>query len=541
MPVLPKSFLTLGASLLTARTAAKLRKTKSAVPAQQRTLRELTTRLAATEQGRAHGITAGLPYAKFARVPLCTYEQLLPQIERMKQGQENVLWPGRCAFYAVSSGTTAGRTKYLPITEGMLQHFRQAGLASLFYYTARVGHAGVFRGRHLFLGGSTALTALPDTGGKPSYGGDLSGITALNLPGWAEKHLYEPGAAIAQLADWPEKIAAIAARTHQLDISLLAGIPSWLLILAEAVREQAREGKARPTNLQAVWPNFECLVHGGVPLTPFQDELRLACGPGVNFHEVYPASEGFIAAQDAENAMGLRLIADAGLFFEFLPFADFDETRLDQLGPKVVPLEGVKPGVDYALLLTTPAGLCRYVIGDIVRFTSTEPPRLIYVGRTKLQLSAFGEHVIEKEITDTLQTVCTRHGWTIVNFHVAPLFINTITGQTRGRHEWWVELRPGTVATPTGPILAPELDAELQRLNDDYEAKRKGGGLEAPIVRLVMPGIFEQWMRSHGKWGGQNKVPRCRSDRLVADELAQIARFRADTVAPWGPSPTSGK
>ncbi|MBP6507379.1 MAG: GH3 auxin-responsive promoter family protein [Opitutaceae bacterium] len=536
MPVLPKSLLTLGASLMTARTAAKLRKKNTALPAQDRTLQALLTPLAGTEQGRACGLERGLTYAQFsARTPLRSYAQLGPQIERMQRGEANVLWPGRCALYAVSSGTTTGRKKQLPVTEEMLRHFRRASLASLLYYTARVGHAGVFRGRHLLFGSSTRLSPLSAPPSPPAYGADLSGLAALNLPGWADRHFYEPGAAIAQLEDWPAKVAAIADRTHHRDISLLAGNPAWLLILADAVRTRAGNGnrKARFTHLQAVWPNLECLVHSGVPLAPFADELRLACGSGVNFHEVYPAAEGFIAAQDGESTQGLRLITDAGLFFEFLPLRDFDEDHLVLLGPKVVPLAGVKTGVDYVLILTTPAGLCRYVLGDVVRFTSTEPPRLLYVGRTQLQLSAFGERVIEKELTDSIVTVCQRHAWTIVNFHVAPLSTHSLTGQNRGRHEWWIELRPGTVATPTGPVLAAELDAELQKLNADYAAKRKGGGLEPPIVRLVMPGIFEQWQRSRDQWGGQNKVPRCRSDRLIADELAQIARFRPDTQPPW--------
>jgi hypothetical protein len=410
----------------------------------------------------------------------------------------------------------------------MLAHFRKAGLDSLLYYTVRVQHAGIFRGRHLFLGGATSLDQIEEVKPHVAYAGDLSGITALNLPGWVEKHLYEPGRTIAQMTDWPKKIDAIVERTRSLDITLLAGIPSWVLILAAALRERSTQGKRRVTSLQGLWPNLECFVHGGVPIAPFYDELRAALGPTVKFHEVYPASEAFIAAQDSEPVAGLRLMAHAGIFYEFLPMADFDESRLDQIGTKAVPLSGVKPGVDYALLLTTPAGLARYVIGDVVRFISTEPPRLIYVGRTKLQLSAFGEHVIEKEVTDTLLAVCRRHDWTIVNFHVAPLFVNSLTGQNRGRHEWWIELKPGTVATPTGPQMALELDAELQRLNDDYAAKRKGGGLDAPFVRLVMPGVFQHWLTFHGKWGGQHKMPRCRSDRVIADELAQVTNFAVD-------------
>ena len=168
------------------------------------------------------------------------------------------------------------------------------------------------------------------------------------------------------------------------------------------------------------------------------------------------------------------------------------------------------------------------MIGDVVRFTSTLPPRLIYAGRTKLQLSAFGEHLIEKELTDALVAICRRQGWTIVNFHVAPLFANSLTGQVRGRHEWWIELRPGTAMTPKGPQMATALDTELQRLNSDYAAKRKGGGLEPPVVRLVMPGVFEHWLTFHGKWGGQHKMPRCRNDRVIADELAHVTHFAHD-------------
>lgn len=528
-----KTLVNIGTSFLTSRTIKKLKARGVAVPSQQKTFACLREKLVKTAYGQDFGLAARTSYEEFqTRLPLRTYEDFMPYIERMKRGEENVLWPGRCSFYAVSSGTTAGRTKFLPVTEDMIAHFRKAGLDSLLYYTARIGHSGVFQGKHLFLGGSTTLSRLEESK-YPAYVGDLSGITALNLPGWVERRLYEPGAAIAQIADWPAKIKAIADRTWNRDITMLAGIPSWLLVLAEAVINRATRGKARPSYLQAVWPNLECLVHGGVPIGPFMDELRNNIGPKVNFHEVYPASEGFIATQDSESSLGLRLMTDVGLFFEFLPMEHYHENELTRISGKTVPLEGVRAGVDYALVLTTPAGLTRYVIGDIVRFTSIEPPRLIYVGRTKLQLSAFGEHVIEKELTDSLLAVCQRHRWSITNFHVAPQFINSaIVGQKRGRHEWWIELKPISLKNPTGPVLSAELDIELQRLNDDYQAKRRGGGLEAPNVRLVMPGVFEHWMREKGKWGGQNKMPRCRSDREIADELAQIARFSTDSSEP---------
>lgn len=527
----PQSLLRFGAKLMGSRARRRMGEAGWAAGAQRRVWRDLVARIATTSHGKLHGVEARMSEAAWReRVPLRTYEGFIPHIERMKRGEADVLWPGRCSFYAVSSGTTAGRTKYLPVTDDMLEHFRRAGVDSLLYYTARTGRTDIFAGKHLFLGGATALSPLPEAAGdRPAFAGDLSGITALNLPAWAEKHLYEPGFEIAQMADWPAKIAAIARRCAGRDIRMLAGIPSWVLILAAAVLDEhaRKNGGRRPSTLREVWPGLECLVHGGVPVGPFAAELRAVCGEGVNFHEVYPASEGFIAAQDADADAGLRLMADAGIHYEFLPLAEFDEARLEHLGPRAVPLEGVKAGVDYALIMTTPAGLARYVIGDVVRFASVEPARLFYAGRTKLQLSAFGEHVIEKELTDALTAVCSRRAWQVVNFHVAPIFINSMTGQKRGSHEWWVELRPGSEANPTGPVLAEALDAELQRLNDDYEAKRLGGGLLPPTVRLVMPGVFEQWQRGAGRWGGQNKMPRCRSDRQIADELAKLARFAA--------------
>jgi hypothetical protein len=522
-----RALVTAGAGVLTRRMARRLAGRDRSGAEQAGAFRALARPLARAGHWREMGMEGGASYEQFrARLPLCTYESLAPEIDRMKQGAADVLWPGRCTLYALSSGTTAGPTKYLPVTPAMLRHFRRAGLASLLWYTARAGHARVFAGKHLMLGGATDLAPIPGSAPFPAVAGDLSGIAALHLPAWVERNLYEPGAAIARMSDWPAKIEAMVERTRGLDITLLAGIPSWLLIFADALRRRA----GRPgASLREIWPNLECLVHGGVPLGPFEEELRAALGPGVAFHEVYPASEAFVAAQDAEAGAGLRLATGAGVFYEFLPMADYDEAALTSLGLKAVPLAGVRAGGEYALVLTSPAGLARYVLGDVVRFHSVSPPRLSYVGRTRLQLSAFGEHVIERELTDALLAACA--GTPIANFHVAPAF-----GQgagERGRHEWWIELR-GAVAS--GEALARELDRELRRRNADYDAKRRGGGLEEPIVRLARPGLFEAWLKAAGKWGGQSKTPRCRSDRRVADQLAALADAgpRADFVLPRG-------
>ena len=519
-------FLSIGASIRTAQTASRLRRKGDPEAEQRRAFARTIPRLAATSFWREAGIERSMTQEQFrARVAPRGHDQLAGAIARMRQGEANVLWPGRCVFFAQSCGTAAGRPKFLPVTEEMLAHFRQAGLDALLCYTARVGHAGVFRGRHLLVGGA-GVAPLATEKGPMSYAGDLAAILTLSLPPAAEKHFFEPGASVAKIENWDAKLEAVIARTAARDISLLAGLPETVLTLAAAVREKfAARQVAR---LQQLWPNLECFVHGGAPLAPHQAPLREALGPAVHFHEVYVAPEGFFAAQDAEPAAGLRLMTKAGLFFELLPMADYDEARLEHLAPKVLPLAAAKTGVDYALLVTTPGGLARYVVGDVVRFTSTQPLRLIQVGGTHTHVGAFGERVSEKELADALLAVCQRHGWTVVNFHVAPLIASNLTGQNRGRHEWWIELKAGTVATPTGPLIAAEVDAELQRTHPDYAAKRRGNIVEPPFARLVMPGVFEHWLRHHGRWGGLNKMPRCRRDRLVADELAQITNFARD-------------
>ncbi len=531
MSVIKRKIIHFGASVLTTRTSRRLKKGGHALSAQEKTYKGLVKSIAATAFGKDSEIDGGLPYELFQkRVPLRVYEEFVPYIDRIKVGEANVLWPGTCSLFATSGGTTSGRTKLIPVTEALLQHFRKAARDSLLYYTARVGHTGIFQGRHLYLGGSGTPTPLEGTKEHSAFSCDPSGIAALNLPKWADELFYEPGAEIARIPEWQAKIKAIADRTVGQDITLLGGIPSWIENLAQAVLARSVHGKIRPTYLKAVWPNLECFVHGGVPIGPFAEGLRAVLGPQVNFHEVYPASEGFIAAQDSDATFGLRLMADVGVFFEFLPMREFMESRIGPLGARTVPLAGVKPGMDYALVMTTPGGLCRYVLGDVVRFVSTDIPRLIYMGRTKLQLNVFGEHVIEKQLTDALMAVCHRHGWRIVNFHVAPLFSDTsAVGTPRGRHEWWIELKTPTAVTPTGPVIATELDAELQHLNTDYASQRSGRNFDAPVVRLVMPGLFEQWMRTAGKWDGHGRMPRCRGDRHVAEELSLLARFSDDS------------
>lgn len=511
-----------GARLATAWMRRKQKALGQGHQAQARVLKYLLSGYARAEDGLSFGLECGQNAAIYRkRVPLRTYEGFASQIQSLLAGKRDVLWPGGCDHFAVSSGTTAGRTKHLPVNKEMIAHFRQTGVSSLLFASQRCG-AELFSGRHLFLGGATALDPLPRSAAQaPGFAGDLSGITALKMPAWAERYLYEPGLAIAQIPDWPKKIEAIADRCLKRDISMIAGIPSWSLVLAEALLKKAEESGFKAANLSELWPSLRCLIHGGVPLAPYANELSAVMGKQVQFHEVYPASEGFIAAQEGDASEGLRLLCDAGIYYEFLPLREYDESRLEQLGERALPLEGVVPGEDYVLIMSTPAGLSRYVIGDVVRFVSTEQPNLVYSGRTKLQLSAFGEHVIEKELTDCIASRISTRGLQVSNFHVAPVFVDASRGITRGRHEWWIAVKSrGPLPEPS--LLAVELDEELAHRNDDYAAKRAGGGMEFPLVRLVDPAVFEEWQKAAGKWGGQNKMPRCRSDRSVADALERL-------------------
>jgi len=533
MTLAPRFLVNLWAGYQVARFTRSLKVAGRDDAAQAAGFVRLMAQAAETEFGRSHGLGAATTYAQFrTRVPPRPAGHFAPLVARMQAGEAGVLAPGRCNFFVETAGTTGGKPVVLPVPEPMLGHFRRGLRDGLYLYAARAGHTGVFLGRHLHLGASTALT----TGEPDSYHTSLDGMLALCLTRWAEANLYAPPAAVAQLPEGPEKIAAAARVMLRRDVTLVGGTPGNICALARAACEAAGTGKRVMTHLQAVWPNLECCTFTGAPLGLFADPLRAALGPTVALHELYAAAEGIFAAQDDGAPAGLRLLTDAGVFFEFLPLRSFNEDTLAHAGAACLPLAEVTPGADYVLVVTTPAGLCRYVPGDIVRFLSVDPPRLQFAGRTRLQLNAFGEHVSERELLDTLLAVCARNGWQAVSFHVAPFSQRIAAGQTVNAHEWWLELRTHTAKTPTANVLGPEFDAELSRRNADYAARRANRGLASPAVRLVMPGVFEQWAAAQGKAGGAGKMPCCRSDRLVADQLAAIARFHQETLEPFSPA-----
>jgi hypothetical protein len=485
---------------------------------QRQVLERLLLGARRTAVGRALGLAeVGDRRGLRRQVPVQTYESLLPLVERALRGEADVLAPGLVRHFAVSSGTTAAPTKYLPVNAALEANFRRGGLDALLLHVARRGSGSVFGGPQLFLGGSTALE--PARSDPRVLAGDLSGIMALRLPLALERWFYLPGRELALLADWPRKVRAIAERALEEDVRAVAGIPSWLLVLFEALRGAAEERGRACATLHDLWPRLELVVHGGVAFAPYRPHFERWLGRPTAFAEVYPASEGFVAVQDGSDGGGLRLLTDAGLYFEFLPLAELPRDGSPPDGRRAVGVEEVDTGVDYALLLSTPAGLWRYLIGDVVRFVSRRPPRLIFAGRTRLELSAFGEHVIEHEVAASLAVAAAEAALPVREFTVAPVFPELGDAGGRGRHEWLLELGAPLPAGVEPAALARRLDALLQERNDDYRAKRLGGGLWPPLLRLLPAGTFHGWLAAEGRLGGQHKVPRLRSDRRVADAL----------------------
>ena len=521
MTLAPRIFVNFLAGLRTARFSKQIKQTGNGLVAQQTIFSRLLASLSRSQLGQRQGLHAGFDYDSFRQSqPLVEHAHYEPFIAAMAGGEADVLWPGRCPFFVKTAGTITGTPRLLPITSEMLAHYRAGISAAVFTHAMQARHAGVFLGRHLQIGASTKLA---ESGG--SYTGNFDAITHLALSPWVEANLYAPPSPFAQLPDGPARTAAIVDQMLSRDVTLIGGKPTAVRLFADTVRARGTRGKARLTSLQSLWPNLECYLYTGAPLGLLTHELQVLVGTGVVFREVYAAAEGWFAIQDGKAADGLRLLTDAGIFFEFLPMTDYDDSLPTHLGRACLPLAEVKTGVDYALVITTPAGLCRYVVGDIVRFVSTDIPRLHFVGRIRLQLSAFDEHVSERELNESLLEVCGVHDWVPVNFHVAPYLIRA-GPNSQGGHEWWIELRPGTIKTPTGPLLAIELDAALARRNPIYGQLRRTGGIEPPIVRLVMPGVFEQWAGKHPTQSGGG-LPCCRPDRLIADQLTILTRFHA--------------
>ena len=475
------------------------RAARSARARQRRVFRKLIRRGQYTRFGRDHGFGAIRTHADFVqRVPLRTYEDLRPYIERTRAGASDELWPGRPRYFATTSGTTSG-AKYIPISQVSLSnHFGTASTA-LFHYARQTGNYAFLDGYLIFLSGSPELY---DTNGIPT--GRLSGISNHLIPAWLKARQL-PSYATNCIDDWEAKIDAVVRETAGRDLRLISGIPPWVQMYFE--RLLAHTGKA---SVLEVFPNFSVFVYGGVNYAPYRARLEALIGGPVDTVETYPASEGFLAFQDRPGSEDLLLNVDSGIFFEFVP--------LDRVGQPDAPrltLDGVTLGVDYALVLSTTAGLWAYQIGDTVRFVSLDPPRIRVSGRVTHYTSAFGEHVIGVEIERALREALELQPATVTELTVAPQ-VTPAAGLPH--HEWLVEF----AQAPADPAaFAAAADAALRRQNRYYEDLRRDGLLRELVLTVLPEGAFQRMMRARGKLGGQNKVPRLTNDRELAELLLQ--------------------
>ena len=484
---------------------------EDSVAAQQRELLRLVGLAASTRFGREHDFGAIRDIAGFQeRVPLRAYDDFWNGYWESEYPRlDNCTWPGTIPYFALTSGTTTGRTKYIPLSRDMVRSNVRAARDLLVHHFTNRPESRLFSGKSLMLGGSTNLNE--EVPGVLS--GDLSGIQVNETPAWTGPFMFPPRE-LALLSDWEEKIERIARASLNETIRAISGTPNWLLIYFERLIELAGGDAARVAD---VYPHLDLLVYGGIDFKPYADRFAdVMQGSAADLREVYPASEGFIAIADRGQGEGMRLIADNGLFYEFIPMSDLGATN-----PVRHWLGTIETGVDYAVALSTCAGVWGYLLGDTVRFVETNPPRLLVTGRTSYVLSTFGEHLIDAEIEEAAAVAARAVGLPLSEFCVAPAFPEA-SGE-RGFHRYVVEFVQATPGEDVMDAFATALDAHLGALNADYQAHRIDGvSLKEPRAEAVAPGTFQAWMKARGKLGGQHKVPRVINDQALFSELVEF-------------------
>ncbi len=472
---------------------------KNAVALQQKTFRKLIAQAAGTAFGTDHRFGAIKTYDDFKKqVPIRDYEALRDYIDRVTNGEANVLWPGKPEYLSKTSGTTSG-VKYIPISkESMPEHIKAARNA-LLSYIYETGKTDFVDGSMIFLQGSPVLA---EKHGIAT--GRLSGIVAHHVPQYLQKN-RKPSYAVNCIEDWEEKVDAIVDETLIEDMRLISGIPPWCQMYFDRL-----SAKAGGKKIKDIFPNFKLFVYGGVNYEPYRARIEESIGFAIDTIETYPASEGFIAFQDSQTDKGLLLLADSGIFYEFIPVDEYFDAN-----PTRLSLGEVELDKNYALILNTNAGLWGYSIGDTIKFVSKNPYKIIVTGRIKHYISAFGEHVIGEEVEHALLSVAKAEGIDITEFTVAPQ-VNPPQGQLP-YHEWFVEFgrEPKDMAA-----FSLKVDEALQKKNIYYFDLIKGSILQPLQLRSLQKDAFINYMRSQGKLGGQNKVPRLANDRKIADELA---------------------
>jgi hypothetical protein len=474
------------------------------VELQQRTLLTLLAQAEATKFGLEHKFSHLRTHADYTTaVPVRQYEDFIPYIDEIKAGKENILWPGKPLYLCKTSGTTAG-TKYIPLTQHSLPNHIGSARNALMCYIAQTGNAKFVDGKMIFLQGSPKLDKLPS--GIPY--GRLSGIVANHVPQYLQKNRM-PSYATNTIEDWETKVNTIANETMHENMSLISGIPSWVQMYFEVLLQ-----KSNKSSIKEIFPNFDLFVFGGVNFEPYRKKFEELIGKKIPTIELYPASEGFIAYQDKQDVEGLLLNVHSGIYFEFIPAEEYFSPN-----PSRLALSEVKTGVNYALVLSNNAGLWSYSIGDTVKFVSTNPYRIKVTGRIKHYTSAFGEHVIGEEVDKAMAEACSIHGAQVSEFHVSPQ-VNPISGLPY--HEWLVEF--GKLPNDVDAFAAT-IDSIMCKQNIYYNDLIKGSVLRSVVLKPLPSGAFNAYMKSIGKLGGQNKVPRLANDRKLADELLRIVQL----------------
>lgn len=471
---------------------------------QQELFKKLIHSAKNTEFGKKYRFNEIKNPEQFRReVPVFTYEEISPYIERNMRGEQNILWPSEIKWFAKSSGTTNARSKFIPVSNEALEgcHFN-GGKDLLSLYCNNHPETLIFDGKGLTIGGSQQINQ--HDGNKESFYGDVSAVIMSNLPYWT-KFVRTPNLDIALMDEWEEKIEKMAEHTLNENVTSISGVPTWTIVLLQRILEIT--GK---TDIREVWPNLEVFFHGAVAFSPYKNIFNeLIKSSDMRYMETYNASEGFFGIQDEPGAEDMLLMLDYGIFYEFIPF-----DHINKVEPKVIGLDEVELGQHYALLISTNAGLWRYYIGDTIVFTSLNPYKIKISGRTKHFINAFGEELVVENAEKAIATACEKTGALINNFTAAPKYFEQ---NEQGSHEWIVEFEQ---APSDLEEFVKILDATLRELNSDYDAKRhKSIALKMPIVHRAAPGTFYQWMKKRGKLGGQNKVPRLSNSREYLDDL----------------------
>ncbi|MHA6278977.1 GH3 auxin-responsive promoter family protein [Salinimicrobium sp. CAU 1759] len=470
------------------------------VETQKRVFEHLLRKAADTEFGKDHGFRNISSYREYAaRVPVRDYEDLKPYVEKVVAGEKDILWPGKPIYFAKTSGTTSG-AKYIPLTKESMPTHIDAARNAILCYINDTGNSDFVDGKMIFLQGSPELEE--KNGIKL---GRLSGIAAHYVPGYLQRNRM-PSWETNTIEDWETKVEAVVDETVKEDMSVISGIPSWVQMYFE--RLQARTGK----KVGEIFPNFNLFIYGGVNFEPYRAKFESLIGRKVDSIELFPASEGFFAFQDRQDEKGMLLQLDSGIFYEFIKADEFYSEN-----PRRYTIGEVELGINYVLIISTTAGLWAYNIGDTVQFTSLAPFRVIVSGRIKHFISAFGEHVIAKEVEQAMQEATAGTGVQISEFTVAPQI--TPEGEQLPYHEWFIEFEEEPKDLDT---FASALDRSLQQQNSYYLDLIEGKILQQLKISRVPANGFQQYMKSIGKLGGQNKLPRLSNDRKIAEALENI-------------------